>query len=229
MRSVSLASLKSSILSRADMEHIAGASEFIDTTTGGELDQMINLSACMLYDIVLSEWGLDYYWNESTLTTTAGQAYIDLPADFYKLLKIGWVESSTSIVKLRPFEIDEEWLIDSGAWDQNTPPRYKLRGNDRVYLSPVPSSVISLRVQYTPVFPGVDSTHPLQGINGWERYIIVDVARMLRIKEESETGPLDAELGMLRQHIKEMAKHRDLLHGPEMRLNTRVLPSRRWP
>lgn len=209
-RSVSLATLVQEARLRADME----SSSFVTDT---EVGRLVQASGTWLYDLILSAWGERYFFEQSDVTTTASQAYVSLPSDFYRLLKVGWVEGgSTDPLRLEPFQSDEEWSDaywgSAASWSRTNPPRYQVRGSDYLYLDPTPSSVQTLRVQYVPIMPEIEDTTPVpfQGVHGWDEFIVLDVAIKLRIKEESDVRDLQGERQMQIQRIEGMAPRRDV-------------------
>jgi hypothetical protein len=209
-RPVTLADLVDNARLRADME----SSSFVtDSEVGGYCQQ----SATGLYDIILSAWGERYFFSQADLATVANQAYVNLPDDFYRLLKVGWViGTGADPVRMEPFQSDEEWaqLWGGGSgWDQGNPPKYQPRGN-LLYLNPTPTSVQSLRLQYVPIMPAINDGGlvpvPFQGVNGWDEWITLDVAIKLRIKEESDVRDLQTERAQVEQRIRSMAPRRDM-------------------
>jgi len=210
-RPVTLAALRDGARLRADME----SSSFV---TDAEVEGYVQASATWLYDLILSAWGERYFFFQDDVTTTVGKSYANLPDDFYRLLKVGWVSgTATDPIRLEPYQDDEEWSdywgVTGGVWSRNSPPRYQLRGN-RLYLDPDPTSVETLTVQYVPIMPEIDDTGPppvaFEGVNGWDEFIIIDVAIKLRIKEESDVRDLQTERQLQMQRIEQMAPRRDV-------------------
>ena len=222
-RPVSLATLRDSARLQADME----ASSFV---TDVEVEDLVQSSATRLYDIILTAWGERYFFAQTDLTTTASQAYVNLPSNFYRLLKVGWVVgSSTDPVRLEPFQDDAEWADSfwgsSGSWSNSNPPRYQLRA-DQLWLDPTPSSAETLRLQYVPIMPEIEDATPtpFQGVNGWDRWIVLDVAIQLKIKEESDVRALQTEREKVEGEIRNMVPRRDV--GRTHRIQRRR--TRRW-
>lgn len=221
-RPVTLAALLASARDRANME----SSLFI---TDAQVESYIQASGTFLYDQILSAWGERYFFSQEDIDTVTFKAYINLPDDFYRLLKIGWAQGSGDPIRLEPFQDDEEWSDafwgNAGTWGQMSPPRYQVRGN-RVYFDPEPTSVETITVQYVPIMREIDDVGPppvtFEGVNGWEEFIILDVAIKMRIKEESDVRALQQERQLQMERIKDMAPNRDVGRTPRVQRRRRM-------
>jgi hypothetical protein len=60
------------------------------------------------------------------------------------------------------------------------------------------------------IFQAWDDTTPVQGISGWEEFILVSAAIKAIVKEESDPSALMAQKGELKQRIIETAADRDI-------------------
>lgn len=204
---VTLAELVASVRRRADMR---GSTRYSDAELGLE----INRSAKLLYGKVSSAWGERYKFTQTDLTTTADQAYVALPSDFLKLVKVGWVESSgSSPIRLDPMSLEDEWQPDATNWDWNSSvPRYEIR-NEQLWLAPTPTAAYTLRCQYVPVLPTiVDGGSPVtfDGVTGWEEWVVLDVAIRLLVEEESDAAALAQLQARTWKDIEDQAPRRDV-------------------
>lgn len=197
---VSLATLVAAVRRRADM---VGSKRRSDADLGLE----INRSAKLLYGNISSAWGERYRFTETDLSTTANQAYVAMPADFFRLIKVGIIETAgADPIRLDRMSIEDEW-----GWDGDIP-RYDVR-NQQIWLAPTPDSVFTLRVQYVPVLPTItDSGTPVlfDGINGWEEWIVCDVAIKLLVEDSEDTTEIERVFSRADAMIMDQAPRRDV-------------------
>lgn len=204
MSSVTLAQLKTRARQRADMENTG----FIQDS---ELVNYINASIAELYDLLVSKYGEDYFVaSPYTITTTTNQDTYALPVDMYKLLGVDLqLDTSNNWVSLKRFEFAERNIPQ--IWDIKFVDfiRYRLFGSN-LKLSPVPQSLQTLRLWYIPLPTALSNdTDVLNGFNGYEEYVIIDVAIKMLNKEESDPSALMAEKAAMKLRIEQMAEGRD--------------------
>lgn len=203
-KTVTLTSLTDQAKQRADMVN----SSFVSAT---EWTQYINNSWCELYDLLISAYGSDYYSSTDTITTVSGTASYALPADHYKTVGIDYVVSSTEKYPLDRYAFRDRNLRNNAYLNRSYFPSYKYRitGNN-VVLSPTPNEIITLEHIYIPVAQemtiGADT---IDGVNGFEEYIVVDAAIKALQKEESDVSVLMAQKDRLRKRLEEMAEDRN--------------------
>jgi hypothetical protein len=205
-----LTQLKARTLRRADM---SDDTEFIDTSSGGELEVYIQASARELYDLIIEAYGSDYYYSSSSLNTVADSPTVDLPADFYKLLGVdATIGGITEPITLANFNWNERnrYLTAAGWSWWNVRPRYRLRAG-KLWFLPTPNAVYPITIHYVPRMTDIDdSTNAFDGINGWDEFIELKSAIKCLNKEESDTGSLMAELDDCTKRIKSSAPVRDI-------------------
>lgn len=200
-----LSELRASVRSRANMEH----SNFVKDP---EIDSYINYSAQELYDILVDSFQ-DYYLSESPLTTVSqGQDTIDLPSDFYKIRGVDKQQSETKYLSIDTFSFSERNDRNSAAFNyQNMDSgiRYRLQGSV-IKLTPIDSCTGIYRLWYIPKMTElVLDADVLDGVNGWEDYVIVDAAIKCLQKEESDTGSLERQKAGLLKRIESASKNRN--------------------
>lgn len=206
MRLITLQELITESRQRADKE----GSGFVQNT---ELIGYINKSATKLYDLLVGAYGNDYYAETVALPTINNQQYYDLPANFYKLIGLDYMIGPTEALTLKPYQFNERNRFRIGTyWNAITGvagPRYHITQNQISFL-PIPDGVYNLEMHYVPVCPKmVDLTDTFDGINGWEEYIILDAARKMLQKEETDTTGLEKEIAAIVGRINQMAENRD--------------------
>lgn len=136
-----------------------------------------------LYDLVTSAFE-DYYTTTSTSTLTT-QTYIDTPADFYKLRGVDKNVNGRNI-PLEGFTFSERFGVQAGS----------VAGDYQLWYIPQASDI-------------TDVADTIDGINGWEEYLICDLAAKFLIKEESDPSAMFALRNEEKRRILENSKNRD--------------------
>jgi hypothetical protein len=149
-----------------------------------ELTEYVNASAQELYDIMVAAFE-DYYFEETLTTLAPQQNTIALPSNFYKIRGIDEVINPQFRVTVKPYE----WL------ERN------------IYIYPVGGR--NLAIYWIPKMPVLAlDTDTFDGMNGFEQYIITDVARKILMKEESDVQAMMAEKAEIKNRIQGMSANR---------------------
>lgn len=200
---------------RADMVN----SQFV---TLPEWNKYITQSYKELYDLLIAAYGNDYYVKTPYTYTTGNtidpnynaQVY-PLPPDFYKLLLCEVALNPgdpNSWVTLRQYE-----RIQQNLWNYPnvytfygiTNLRYRLTGTN-IQIVPIASAGQTIRIWYAQRPQTlVSDSDILDGISGWEEYIIVDAAAKALQKEESDNTELLGEKMALKVRLEAMANNRN--------------------
>lgn len=195
----------------------------------------INEAAKELYDLLITVYE-DYYIAPRLLINTVtntqlydlpnGQNYSAAPA-LYKLygVDLGLNSSPTAFVTLKKFNFIER---NRYVYPQITSSllgifnlRYRLIG-DQIMFIPQPQDGQPFGLWYFPRLRTLlQDTDILDGISGWELYVICRAAKYALDKEESDTQKLDAEILYLKQRIEASANNRDAGQGDTIS-NTRT-------
>lgn len=210
---------------------------------------MVDRSATALYDLLIKARGEEYYLSEQTITLNPLQAIPTLYAlnqDFYQLVNVHvQAQGFTGFVTIEPFMEREvaqlkTLSIIGTAFPQST--RYRLRGAQAtpafppttvpsalIEFLPAPKVVFNAFVRYIPTCVraavGATLTNPdvfYDGVNGWEEFVIWDVAAKMVIKEERDPGPYLMQRAMVEKRIETLAGARNA-GEPE-----RVVDTRDW-
>jgi hypothetical protein len=203
----SLLALRTAARQRSDMVN----SQFIPDS---ELTGYVNSSLQELYEKILQAYGDDYWVQAASTFTTDGtnDAYA-LPTDFFKLLGVdlqlsgttGWV----TIWRFNFGERNQYSLPGIQTFLGRTNVRYRLRGNN-ILLSPMPVSGLTFRLWYAPRFtPLVNDADSFDGINGWEEWVINDVAEKMLIKEETDASGVRALKAQQEARLVSVTQNRD--------------------
>lgn len=182
--------------------------------TDSEINGYINDSIAELYDILIQKFGADYYLVDTpfSFTTVSGQKNYDLPSNFYKLAGVDLRNSGTG----DPLTLDPFMFIERNRFNNRARRtardlsglRYRIIGNKIRFIEPDANEEIDL--WYAPSATKlVNDSDTFDGINGWEEYVVIDVAIKMNIKQESETTELERQLQRMRQRIEEAADNRD--------------------
>jgi hypothetical protein len=205
---VSLGQVRLAAQQRADMVN----SDFITTQ---EWNSYISHSYAELYDILAQVYGDEYFVAAPYELTLTGAAFYDLPKDFMKLLGVDLSISSagTGWLTLKKFSFIARNRYIYG----NTPVsflgilnlKYRLVG-DQIEFVPVPAANQKARIWYIPR-PCVlmSDSDLLDGVSGWDEYVVVDAAIKAMQKEESDVSVLIAQKAALLARIQAAASNRD--------------------
>lgn len=200
--------------------------------TDAEFNANIQASYQELYGLLVQKFGDNYFvagtpdlWYQFTTTTSAGyilpdgsssyklsDALTTAPA-FFKLLGVDLYTGAAvnPWVTLKPFMFQErnQWSAQASAIRRYANMRYRLFGN-YLHLIPQPQSGLVLRVFYVPrlTVPASDSD-VLDGVNGWEEFIVIDAAIKALQKEESDCSVLLAQKAAIIARLEAEAENRD--------------------
>jgi|WetSurMetagenome_2_1015567.scaffolds.fasta_scaffold164270_2 hypothetical protein len=207
---ISLGALRLQAQQRCDRVN----STFVTTT---EWNSYISASYKELYDILIQKFAAEYFLQVPyTYTLATNVQYYPLPADFYKMFLVEVAlnpQDPNSYVTLRKFQ-----KIQQNLWNYPniytfygiTNIRYRVEGN-QLHLVPAPTGGQTLRINYAPR-PNtlMADTDSVDGVSGWEEYIVVDACLKALAKEESDVSVYMAQKAALLQRINEAAENRDI-------------------
>ena len=210
MAAVTLQDLISRALQRADMVSNAGTSNFATTA---ELTYLANAAVARLHDKLVTAYD-DQFVLIKNFSLVNGQEQYDLSSDlnlidgsgnptFYKIREIFLTTGSGTTLaryRLRRFNTSELPVLNNALAQPillNIPTTmYRLVGT-KLFFEPVPSGAGGYNVElwYVPqVVKLVNLTDAVdyQTVFGWDEYVVNEIAINLKLKEETDTGPLQA-------------------------------------
>lgn len=191
-----------------------------------ELTRYINEGISELHDLLIMQFGEDYYLKSASLTITSGDDTSDIPSDFYKIAGIDVPYSGTSY-SLKKFDFAERNAQILSSDVRNL--RYRLVGTT-IKFSPVPSSTITATIWYHPYATVLSSNgSTFDGINGWEEYVVIDAAIKMLNKEESNTNHLLLRKQEIKDRINRVAKARDTMNPERVRDTESYVDSYLYP
>lgn len=203
-----LAEIRTEARQRADMEN----SDFIQDA---ELTTFVNKAYAKLYNLLVKKFE-DYFVEDPVEFSISSGSTYDLPSDFFKLIGLDKALSGTEYYTLRPFVFEDRnrrRIADRlrGLYPQV---RYRIIGK-KLHFVPDDQATGDYRMWYVPAFSSVKLSADTDTIDteitnsGWEDYIVVDTARRMLLKEESDVTMLMAELQKMESDIEEEAQNRD--------------------
>ena len=186
MATVRLDTLRTRIQTRADL----ATSNLLATA---EFTTLINASYQELYDLIVAE-GADYYLTTAALTITTGNS-VALTSGYYKIRGLDYQcgGSGTGYIEVRRVPLAERNRVLQRS--------YSIVGAT-LYVWPPEQAPGTYLLWYVPqpTLLSADSD-TIETYNGWEEYIVIDVAIKAMIKEESDASVLLAEKAAMRQRI----------------------------
>jgi hypothetical protein len=190
---------------RADMVH----SDFV---TDSELRGYLGASLTELYEILIHS-GL-FYFDPGTQTIAAdGSETYDLPSDYYATLRVDYKRSANYYTELFEFMEQERAMFENsvGGATSGYATYYQILGT-KLALLPAPAGG-EYRHRYIPQpldigDASVSDQAEIDGVNGWEEWVIVDAARKMLSKEESSTVSVERDLERLKRRIEDAAAQR---------------------
>lgn len=182
-----------------------------------ELMSMCSQSRKELYDILVQKFGDDYCFAAPYQYLTSNQQqFYPLPSDFYKLLGVDVALNNgdpNSWVTLKEFSFLQRNLYNfPNVYTMYgiTNLRYRLEG-DNIEIVPVPSGGQTIQIWYAPrVSQLINLTDIVDGVSGWEEYVVVDMCIKMLTKEESDVQIFMAQKMALLKRIEEAAENRNL-------------------
>lgn len=161
-----------------------------------EWNAYINASYQELYGLITTAFGNDYFVQTPAtgfLITTNGTAeHYPLPADFFKLLAVDLqVGAPNYWVTMKPFMMSE-------------------RNSFGLLGTMIPMAGQTVRILYVPrAVTLVNNADAVDGVNGWEEYIVADACIKALAKEESDVTVFMARKGALLERLNGEITNRD--------------------
>lgn len=205
---VTLSQLRTRARQAADMENSAFISD-------AELTSMVNASYLSLYNLLVTTFEDYFVTGPTTFTLSDSDAGVyALPSDFFKLRGLDYLLGS-DYVTVYPFQWSRRNQLNRAlrsTWTGQVELGYRILGTN-LRIEPNDSATGTYRLYYipacTPLSSDSDTLSTQITRSGWEEYIVIDVARKMRIKEESSVDALVSQLAVIKQDIMDSASDRD--------------------
>jgi len=184
--------------------------------TTAQITGFVNQGYTMLYDKLTEAYGADYNLSVTTFNTVVGQnsyALSTVAPDFYKLRGLDVQYQGTQYLPLKPYVWKDRNAYTNAyaAFGQfpGTYLRYRIQGATIVF-APVPNTANQIRMSYTPApVLMVAGTDTIDGVDGWEQYIVNFAAIQCLINEETDASQIMKQQAEIEARITKMAMDRD--------------------
>lgn len=167
--------------------------------TDSEINGLIEEAYAVMYAKLVNT-NENYFISSSVVTLVAGTQDYDLPTDFFKLKGIDISRNGFLYpMNLIPWESRNKYQITTSY--QGTPVDYMFYGN-KIRVVPMPNAGSSMTMYYVPCPPVyINDATTIDGIAGFEKYIIYAVSSVIRAKEEKSTQDFDNKAMMALQDM----------------------------
>jgi hypothetical protein len=198
LRTKSLQSILDRIREDADIEHD-------DHIKDSEILRMMDTHYAALIDLLL-EKNLYMFESQALITATAGNDTYDLPLDFLKCLLVLFVDGD----RLIPLQ---SGTLQDVARHQGQPysTHFRIVGNQiTLYGAPSPNQVYRIHycVAATNLATISDLSTPIDGIDGWEEYIVLSCVIQCLKKSTEDTREHRMDLAALIDRINRAGQNR---------------------
>lgn len=167
----------------------------------------INAALAELYELLDDVHG-GYFDTETTTSTVAGQAYVDLPSNFWRLRGVDILIGG----KYRM--LDQVGIEQRNDFQTSTglPVAYRtIAGGTRgrLGLYPTPSGVSTLRIVYTPTYTPLSADgDSFEYYNSYEDFVVCGTLLRLDQREERPLAERQNELARIKDRITKGASRR---------------------
>lgn len=200
-RTYTWAQIRTKIRQRTNKEK----SQFV---TDSEIDGLMEESLANLHSFMVLQ-NENYKISSTTINTIAGTSDYALPADFFKLRGVDVVDSTVGSYPLKQLNWEDRHIANNTALTASNLIGYVFYNNN-LRLLPTPQDVKTLTVYYLPAAPVyVSDATTIDGVNGWETYVIYDVASTIVMKEERDPSAMLAKKAQALINIKQQISNRD--------------------
>jgi hypothetical protein len=161
-----------------------------------EWNYYINASAQELYGTIVESFGNDYFVQSPSsgyqFTTDGINDHYALPADFFKLLGVDLrVSAPSQWVALKKFNFAD-------------------RNRLAITNSLIPMAGQLMRLFYVPRYvPMVGDSDTVDGVNGWEEFIVIDACLKALAKEESDVSVMMGRKAAMMARLTSEIENRD--------------------
>lgn len=202
-RSATVLQLRTRAAERANRSDVSDTS-FVTKT---ELIGYLNASYTELHDLLVSA-GLGFFESSQTITSTGvSTGLYTLPTDYYGTLAVDYLSSTNTYLPLERYGIHDRLRANGESPGQSR--GYRIAGAN-IQFYPAPSTGQVYRHLYVPVAGTLDDdADTVDGVNGWEEFLVVDAAMKILVKEDSNVEALFREREMIRARIEDHRQNRE--------------------
>jgi hypothetical protein len=223
MRTVNLGQLKVRVRELADQQTTAAMVSGLPFISDEEIVRYLDAAYTDLVDqLAAADINLFETYVDITATGTEDGMFL-LPGDHYKSLAVDFQVSTTWFEPLRPIQ-----FADRNSYRNMSGPSRAYRvAAGALLLYPPPAGGEVYRHHYVPApaeLSLLDDDEPIDGIAGWDEFLVVGAAKRCLLKEDSYNGQFDRIEAKLESRIAQMAADRmqparvvDVRRGPGSR------------
>jgi hypothetical protein len=184
--------------------------------TDAQLDTEIDASAAEWYEIVIAAYGEGYLEKYQDFTTTADTesyaetTYTATNNDFLIARAVGFKRSDDDWFRLPRFSGPNEYFSMRSTTAAGRPEQthWDIIG-DNLYLLPVMGVGETIRLWYIPTYTKfANDSANLNGRNGWEEYVVLDVCSKYRESENKSAAVFDRRRDRIEERIRTIANKR---------------------
>jgi hypothetical protein len=198
-RSVTLASLRTSIARRGGYENRRD----IDSAL---LTEFANEALAELWDILVIKG--DRYLSRVNKAYAANAEHADLPDDCYRLRKVE-IKDGAQWRRMMPHDLDSAHTYNNSTVQDPSSYRYRLQ-NTQLWISPLPTSALSLRLYYVPFAPTlVNDADEIDAVNGYEELVIQLALYRCYKRQDQPTDETLREIERLKMRVSSAADGQD--------------------
>lgn len=177
-----------------------------------EIDDYINESIAELYGKLVLARGDEYYATAINGVTVGGTRTVALPADFFKILGVRWQFTPTRRIKLLRMDFQKFMGLDNSTvlgWTDWSNVYYMTQQANAVFW-PTPRGAHNITIWYIPAAATLTlPADTFDGINGWERFVVLHAVRLVKMKREESTAIVDAGIQDIEAKIDSLSGTRD--------------------
>lgn len=232
MQAVTFADLKEDVREQADLPAFA-ASSFVSTSL---VERWLNKATRQFIGLVMEAKGDEWNAAEDTTTTVPGTGAYPLPADLYQLRYIASLDNGNYAPM---YPATQEATIYGRSNDLAPTPKvpdYRIVGGQLV-LVPTPQQVFDVVVYYastkimfntggTPISTMTADTDYIDGVLGWEDWIVYDVCARIMSKQDEDPSRFQTLKAEIENRIEDQKFRRD--RQPKATRETFAGRSGRW-
>ena len=206
-RTRTLLELLDDIAERIDVPQFSTSTHITKLTA----TRWVNQSARVLRTRILDAFGEEYSAKEEVISATAGANQYPLPADYIRTIHMRWSVPGGAVIYLPRAGAQSVGQVQTGRRHDisrlTTEFGYHITG-DNVEFWPSPDSAETITHRYistlfffdtggTPIADMTADTDYLDGVSGWEDFVVLDCCIKHANNEEQDPRPFENELARI--------------------------------
>lgn len=172
----------------------------------------LNDGAKEFYDLLINADDENVVADPITHTMTNASNVIDLGAiepSFYRLKGLDF-QIGNKFITVSSFNFNKRNALEDKVYLSEHRKEYRILGK-KIYVMPKLNVSGVYRIWFIPKAPTLSlDTDELDDIHGWDKYVSLYCARLIKIKAEESTQQIDAEMAKIAERINALTLKRDL-------------------